>query len=350
MAGRHAGSWSLTLGRLWGVPVRLHFFFLLFVVLTLAVTVHEKDLVIPGILTLAILLASVFLHEMAHALAALRAGGRVDHIVIGPFGGLSSPRVPDEPEVHVYVALAGPLVHLSLAVISAAILSLGTDTNVVALLSPMASAELLGGSGWVIGVKLAFWLNWLLLLFNMLPAYPFDGGPALRAALWPLLGRRTACVVTSRVAIGMAIGLCVLAFVLKEQAPHPLVPLWVPLVMLAIFLFFSARQDLHALDKSGLTDDLAGYRVPGEGLDLLDELWSSDDEQDAVLVEQRNDRRRERQEQARRAQEEYEDARVDDILARLHRSSLQDLSKEERAVLERASLRYRQRKHPPKDG
>ena len=60
---------------------------------------------------------SVTLHEVGHSLAAIRVGGKVDAVVLGPVGGLISPRVPDEPEIHLFVALAGPIVHLLLAVI-----------------------------------------------------------------------------------------------------------------------------------------------------------------------------------------------------------------------------------------
>jgi Zn-dependent protease len=345
MVGRHAASWSLQIGRFAGVPVLLHFFFLMFVVLTFAVTLRD-DMLKVGLLTLAVLLASVLLHELAHAWAAIRLGGQVDRIVIGPFGGLCSPRVPDEPEIQAFVALAGPLVNLSLAVVAAAALSLGTNVNLLDFVNPIVvPTGIQEGTTWHIVGKLTFWLNWTLLLINLLPAYPFDGGPALRATLWPVLGRRTACVVTSRVAMALAVGLCVLAFLPGlNSEPHPTVPYWVPLVTLGIFLFFSAQQDCLAAQRGGHSNDLAGYNVHGEGIDLLDELWPNDEtDDDAVLVEQRSDQRLEHGDQTRRSEEEYEDAQVDDILARLHRSSIDQLTGEERALLERASQRYRRR-------
>ena len=150
------------------------------------------------------------------------------------------------------------------------------------------------------------------------------------------------------VAMGLAALLCVVAF-LGPFGPevHRTLPYWVPPVTLAIFLFFSAQQDLAAVQKVGLSDDMAGYHVQADGVDLLEELWADEHfDEDAVLVQQRRDQRREHREQARRAQEEYEDAQVDDILARLYQSSLDQLTSEERALLERASQRYRRRSQP----
>lgn len=343
MVGRHAASWSLQIGRFAGVPVRLHFFFLVFVVLTFAFTLRD-DMLEVGLLTVAVLLVSLLLHELAHAWSALRLGGRVDRIVIGPFGGLCAPRVPDEPEVQVSVALAGPLVHLALAVVAAAALSLGSGENVLEFINPIVvPAGIEEGTVWQITGKLTFWLNWMLLLVNLLPAYPFDGGPALRAALWPLLGRRTATVLTGRIAMVLAVGLCVVAL-LPDAEPHRTIPHWLPLVMLAIFLFFSARQDCVAAQRGGLSDDIAGYNVQTDGVDLLEESWSDDElDDDSVLVEQRYEQRRELREKSRSDEEAYEDAQVDDILARLHESSIDQLTGEERALLERASRRYRRR-------
>src|SRR5437870_2002531 len=99
MRGCSVQRWSLSLGRWWGVAVYLHVFFVLSALLALAFNWSEPDLLGTGLLMVAILLASVTLHEVGHALAALRIGGKVDAIVLGPVGGLISPRVPDEPEI-----------------------------------------------------------------------------------------------------------------------------------------------------------------------------------------------------------------------------------------------------------
>jgi Zn-dependent protease len=309
----------------------------------LTFTLREPGLVGVGLLTVGVLLGSVALHELGHALAALRVGGKVDAIVLGPVGGLISPRVPDEPETKLFVALAGPIVHLLVAVLAAIALALAGNTQLLGLLNPLATPEDLvepGGMG-LVAAKLTLWINWLLMLLNLLPAYPFDGGPIFRAMLWPALGRRTAGVVTARIAMGLAVVLCAGSLATLGREYPASVPMWIPLVTLGIFLFFSARQDLAATDADDQVDQLAGYQVNSGGLDLLDAMWASDDEDEGVLVEHQQ---RTQPEQNEQSGEATEDARVDDILARLHNSSWDALSPEEVAILQRASQRYRRRR------
>src|SRR5262245_5900902 len=214
MPGCSVQRWSLSLGRWWGVAVYLHVYFVLSALLALAFTLPDPELLGTGLMMLLVLLISVTLHEVGHALAALRVGGKVDAIVLGPVGGLISPRVPDEPEVHLFVALAGPIVHLTLAVGAAAALAIAGDRQLLDLLIPFKTpTDLVEGSTAVMAAKLTLWLNWILMLLNLLPAYPFDGGPVLRAMLWPALGRRTARIVTARVAMGIAFVFCLAGLV-----------------------------------------------------------------------------------------------------------------------------------------
>jgi stage IV sporulation protein FB len=335
--------WSLSLGRWWGVAVYLHLFFVLSALLGLAVTLREPDLLGAGFMLVVILLVSVTLHEVGHALAAIRVGGKVDAIVLGPVGGLISPRVPDEPEIHLFVAFAGPIVHLLLAVLAAIVLT-ANNTQLLALLDPFTPPDLVDSpEPAIVAAKLTLWLNWTLMLLNLLPAYPFDGGTILRAMLWPALGRRTARIVTARVAMGMAFLFCLASVITMFGNPLISVPLWIPLLTLGFFLFFSARQDLALASSPEWTDEPAGYQLSSDGLDLLDVMWGSDDE-DGVLVEHQQ-----RPAEQNREREADEDARVDDILARLHDSSWAALSPEEIAILQRASQRYRRRRSKEND-
>ncbi len=345
MRGCSVQRWSLSLGHWAGIHVRIHIFLLLFAVLSLAYM--PAELYRPAFLTLAVAVASLALHEAAHALAALRVGGKVDTVILGPVGGLVSPRVPDEPEVQLFVALAGPIVHLSLVVFAAVGLALAGYTDILKLLNPLnLNLDYDSSNTWLFLGKITLWLNWMLMLLNLLPAYPFDGGPIFRAMLWPALGRRTARVVTGRA--GMVVGVLIAAAAIPQYGPPELDAFTfvkLPLIMLGIFVFFSARQDLVSDWSEDLFDDVSGYRVRADGLDLLEPIELEDDEEEAVLVEHQR-RQGEPRENRRQAQEAYEDARVDDILARLHGAGLSQLSREEIEILQRASERYKQRLHP----
>lgn len=340
MVGHYRNRWSISLGRWWGVSVRLHILLLLFMVLTLAVTFDGMFEI--GLMTLGVLVVSLGLHELAHTITALKLGGMVDQVVLGPTGGLASPRVPDEPEPQILVALAGPMVHFTLAVIAAGMLAYWNEPDILGLLNPVLPASLdVGPMGHVL-VKLTLWLNWTLLVLNLLPAYPFDGGPALRAVLWPLVGRQTAWVITARAAIAIAICLVLIAFFLDKSDFQARMPLWAPLVTMAIFLGISASHDLALARRLEGLPEFPIYGSSADG-DLLDGGWPLDDIDDMVLVEQRAEQQQERREQQRQAMEASEDDRVDDILARLHLSGIDQLSPEDRAILERASQRYRTR-------
>jgi Zn-dependent protease len=336
------------LGRWWGVSVYLHIFFVLSALLALAFTLPDPQLVSAGLMMVGVLLVSVTLHEVGHSIAAIHEGGKVDAIVLGPVGGLISPRVPDEPQTHMVVALAGPIVHLLLAVVAAVALAIAGNTQLLGLLNPLATPQDLiePGGTLVVAAKITLWLNWTLMLLNLLPAYPFDGGPILRAMLWTAVGRRTARVYTARIAMAIALVLCVSSLLTAAGEWSTRFPVWIPLLMLGLFLFFSARQDLATASTPEWSDEPGGYQVSSDGLDLLDVMWSTDDEGDGVLVEHQQ---RTSAEQHRRAQEAVEDARVDDILARLHDSSWEALSPDEIAILQRASQRYRDRRNQTED-
>jgi Zn-dependent protease len=329
------------LGRWAGVTVYVHVFFLLFAVPALAFTLPDPVLMVAGSIMVAVLFASLVAHEVGHALAAIRVGGKVDAIVIGPVGGLLPPRVPDEPEVHLFVALAGPIAHLALVVLAAIALAADQQLSIVALFNPFAtSVDLVDGSAWLVAGKITLWLNWILMWLNLLPAYPFDGGPVLRAMLWPALGRRTARVVTSRVAMVIGAGLCLVGLLtLGMQFDARVQPL-IPLMTLGVFLLFSARQDLVCGLPHEDAEDAGGYHLDSDGLDLLEAMWAAEDDEHGVLVEHQPLGQHEGRQPD---QDAALDARVDDILARLHDTSLDALSPEEVDILQRASRRYRRR-------
>jgi Zn-dependent protease len=173
---RHEGAIAGTWGRLrlLGVPVRFHFTFLLLIVFLLVTGLDGKQSGVTYTLSILGLFVSVLLHELGHAVVGRRYGVRTAEIVMFPIGGVA--RLEDEPKPNqeLWIALAGPAVNILIAGIllgylyvthqwsGAKVLADPTDTNLVE--------------------RLAFG-NLLLAGFNLLPAFPMDGGRVLRSLL-----------------------------------------------------------------------------------------------------------------------------------------------------------------------
>ncbi len=344
-------SWSLGLGRWGGVHVRLHVFFLLFAAFTFYVSRSEPDAAGSSsddwiaLQSLAVLFVSLLLHEMGHVWAVFRLGGYVEQIVIGPFGGLGSIEGVMHPRWELLTCAAGPLANLLVCVLCAPIL-LVTPDAIVGLLHPLAPTGLTVGSTTIVLLKLAFWINWVLLLINLLPAFPFDGGRALRAAIltkWPDVDRRGASLVVFGVAKLAAAAMVVVALVLEfEDAMSPM-PTKFALILLAILLFFSARQQDRREEEEEIDENLLFGSGFSHGLDDLDhDLEESPNAGTGPLrrwMEQRRESRLARQ----KVVEAEEERRVDEILERLHVHGMESLSAEDRSLLQRVSDRYRSR-------
>jgi Zn-dependent protease len=329
------------------VYVRLHVLFLLFAACTLFyVTTLGLGQMSPWVVagSMGILLASVVFHELGHYFAAVRLGGGGEEIVLGPLGGLAPMRPPHEPRAELIVHLAGPLVNLSICLVAGATLLAIEPEELKDCLNPLAPRGLIGDSGWLTGLKLTFWINWILLLANLLPAFPFDGGRVLRAMvafLRPSDSPRQTAFIVACVAKVTAVGLLVAAYWLSREDWNPHVPVWFSLVLLAIFLYFSAKHEEDRAQDAEAEDELFGYDF-SQGYTSLERSTDRHDESVGPVarwLEQRRQLRARR----RKELEAEEERRVDDILMRLHEEGMENLSDEDRSLLKRVSARYRQR-------
>ncbi|HRX82319.1 MAG: hypothetical protein H6821_08425 [Planctomycetaceae bacterium] len=341
-------SWTLSLGRWGGVAVRLHVFFVLFGVFTLFLGWRDHDLlrerswIAPT--GLALLFFSVLIHEMAHYIAALRLGGDGDEIIIGPGIGLAPMQPPLEPQAECLMHLAGPIVNFAIFMITGGIVCANGTDQFTGLLNPLQPQQLAEGSTWLVVVKLACWINWVMVLANLLPAFPFDGGRALRAALaarWPDASPRRAASVVTLLAKIAAAGLIVVAWLVRNQPTSQIIPLWFSLVILAIFLYFGAKQEEERPTESEIEDELFGYDF-SQGYTSLERSQERRHDQPgpfARWLEQRREAKRQKQIEI----EADEERRADELLGLLHEKGMESLSEEERLLLKRVSARYRQR-------
>jgi len=285
-------------------------------------------------------LASVLAHELGHCFAAVRAGGHPEQIVLGPLGGLAPMHLPREPHAELITALAGPIVNFGILVLVLPIL-IAMRVDLVNLISPLQPADLLEGPWWSVSLKLAFWVNWLLLIANLLPAFPLDGGHILRAVVWPALDFRNANLVATRATKLTALGMCLLAWVLREDAPVTGLPVWVVLLLLAAWIYFSAQHETARWEEGEWDNDLYSYDF-SQGYTSLERTADPSRRAGSSMRRWLEDRRELRR-RRRQSQELAEERQVDEILIRLHESGIQNLSAKERALLNRVSARYRNR-------
>jgi Zn-dependent protease/CBS domain-containing protein len=160
--------------RIFGVPVRLHFTFILLLVFLLVAGVGANQSGASTAVYVLALFASVLLHELGHALVARLYGIRTVEIVMFPIGGVSRPERQPAAREELWIALAGPTVNLLIAL---ALLGWLAYTNGFVSLEQLRQPTDAN-----LAERIAFG-NLLLWLFNLLPAYPMDGGRILRSVL-----------------------------------------------------------------------------------------------------------------------------------------------------------------------
>jgi Zn-dependent protease len=213
-------SWKM--GRVAGIDLYIHATFLLVFLFVPQVRAGGVEAV-EAILLVCAVFGCVLLHELGHALMARRFGiGTVD-ITLYPIGGVARlQRMPRAPGAELLIALAGPAVNFAIAGV------------IVALLSVSAAAfGLVGGINAFLGELLL--VNLILGLFNLIPAFPMDGGRVLRALLSTAMGRARATRVASIVGQVLAVAFVVWSMTSPNRNPVH--------IALGAAIFFLARGE-----------------------------------------------------------------------------------------------------------
>ncbi|HEY6221442.1 MAG TPA: site-2 protease family protein, partial [Candidatus Eisenbacteria bacterium] len=222
--------WSWQIAKVAGIPIRVHATFLIFIVFVYIVLARGQSptLALETVGFFLALFGCVVLHELGHALTARRYGVRTRDITLLPIGGVARlERIPEKPSQEIAVALAGPAVNFLIAGILLAI-----------LLGGGGGAQLLGNPTLLQGNFLARLLayNVFLALFNLIPAFPMDGGRVLRALLATRLDYLRATQIAANVGQGIAF-----LFGLAGLFGNPF------LLFIALFVFIGAGQEAQAV-------------------------------------------------------------------------------------------------------
>jgi Zn-dependent protease len=321
--------WSFGLGSWFGVRIRVSWL----MPLVLAWLLFEFKLRF-GSAIFGVLVVSVLLHEMGHILAARALDGSGDEILIWPLGGMAFVDHSASVLTQLVTAIGGPVVNL--IVCGLCLPAVMADGPVWQTLNPLtlpiSSAEF-ESRGVLVSIQLlAFSLNWMMLVVNLLPVFPLDGGQMVRSGLTARLGASMASEISIRIGFVAGILLAVLAMLVFKH---------VILLGLAFLILLLTMQESFQLQAGDAFDDsFMGYDF-SQGYTSLEKSDRAKREPRPGLVARWLESRR--QDKQRRLEEQHQqvDEQLDSILAKVHEHGMQALSPSERRLLKRASDRYR---------
>jgi Zn-dependent protease len=275
---------SFHIGTYAGIPVKVHWSFGLMIIafffmgLSMNFDVARMLWFFGYIL---VLFLCVILHEYGHALTARRYDVSTRDIILSPIGGLARlEKIPEDPLHEFFIAIAGPLVNVAIAIAIFLVLLLsGHSIGLMDINYPNNSLEFF---------QLIFWLNIILFTFNLIPAFPMDGGRIVRSLLSIKLGREKATMVASTIGKGIALifisasilqilainnitipGLASIQEYLLQYEGSLLI-----LGMIGIFVFIMANGEssqvrLDAILKRTTLDQIANYKYTPLSVDDL---------------------------------------------------------------------------------
>ncbi|MBN9691237.1 MAG: site-2 protease family protein [Verrucomicrobia bacterium] len=219
MRGGPEGSFKLF--RFAGIDVYLHWLWFLLAFYQISERKGAYFSLVWNVAEYVALFGIVLLHEFGHAFATRQVGGTADTILLWPLGGVAYVAPPPRPGAELWSIAAGPLVNV--------VLLIPLTFGAVALGIPLSGNP---ATDWQELWRTIWWINLGLLIFNLLPIYPLDGGQILRSLLWFVIGPIRSLYVASVVGFVGVAGLAMYALYRKS--------IW--LGILAFFTFTSCRQ------------------------------------------------------------------------------------------------------------
>ncbi|HEY5913880.1 MAG TPA: M50 family metallopeptidase [Verrucomicrobiae bacterium] len=196
---------SIRLFQFGGIQVYLHWSWFIIALVEFNNRTNAYRSLVWNALEYLTLFGIVLVHEFGHSLACRQVGGRADRIVLWPLGGVAYVSPPQRPGAMLWSIAAGPLVNVVLAPILIVTLVLARQAGLIATAHDA-----------YLFLRAICYINIGLLIFNLLPIYPLDGGQILRSLLWFIFGRARSLMITAIVGIVGVVGLIALAVAFRS--------------------------------------------------------------------------------------------------------------------------------------
>ena len=230
-------GWSFPILTVRGTVIRIHFTFFLFLAWIGAIYYAQAGWpgAVQGVAFITLLFLCVLLHEFGHVFAARRYGVQTPEITLLPIGGVAHlERIPEQPSQELVIALAGPAVNVAIALLL--FLALGALVPSEGMEVQNANVNLLAR---------LLWANIFITVFNLIPAFPMDGGRVLRAVLAHRLGYARGTQIAATVGQVLAFG-----FGLLGLFGNPL------LLFIAVFVYLGAAAEAHAVQMRQVSNGM----------------------------------------------------------------------------------------------
>ena len=342
-------SWSVSAGRWFGVPVHIHLFLMLFVVLLFGVEWNLDGDVASGtaMATVIVLLFSIVAHELAHTFAISNLGGHVNNFVLVPWGGNSDFALPPGANSRAVIHSAGIFANCMILLMCAGLLVQTEQATLMELINPFRPHRF-NMENWAVSLfKITSWVNFQLIIFNMLPCYPLDGAKIARAMIDSLeLGLPKVRVETAIKLIGHMVAFAFIgsAWICRDlEIVGPIQPIWLPMLLVGITLFFTAKYSL-AVETSTVNDwddiENMDYGSLFNETSFYDFREDSESSHYSQWLTEKQEARRELDLQIEIEEEDM----ADEILDKLHQDGISSLSENEKQILQRVSERIRRRR------
>ncbi len=324
--GENFFDWSLPLYTAWGIRVRVHLIYVIYIIAELVTSILVPNR--PGfwftVMAMGSLFLLVLLHEYGHCFACRWVGGTADKILMWPLGGLAFCQPPHNWRDSLITTLGGPGVNAVLLPVFGIPLLLLAGQGAV-LFNPFEPGRALGSlylsdgtqPYWLYAIWWFYFTNWALLAFNMLLVmYPMDAGRVVQELIWRKKGYHRATQIAATLGLAMAVGVLIFAMVTQQTT----------LMAIALFCGVTCWMEKRRLAMTVDEFSNTGYDFSRGYQSLPKEDEPPEDDKAA---------------EKRRQREEAERQRLDAILAKIAQSGMSSLSRSERSWLRRTTEKRR---------